>query len=331
MKYATRFSVHKGWKLLIADMGISPADALKLAGLPADIFNRDEASLSTAEYYNLWLALEQLAGEEQLPLMVGSAISAEVFDPPIFASLCSPNLNVALQRLQRFKRLIGPMKLNLQIDDQATAVSIECYDKSQEMPISLGTMEMVFFAQLSRMATRAQIVPKQVSLIQLPKDVTPYNDYFGISVIQGEINEIIFTPEDAKRPFLTDNAGMWSFFEPGLQQKLSELDSSASMSERIKNLLLEMLPSGQSSMEETASRLAVSKRTLQRRLNEEGESFQSILQQTREQLAKHYLTHSEMSQGEISFLLGFNDTNSFIRAYSSWTGQSPGQYRTNIH
>jgi AraC-like DNA-binding protein len=82
-------------------------------------------------------------------------------------------------------------------------------------------------------------------------------------------------------------------------------------------------------MEAVANKLAVSKRTLQRRLNEESTTFNNELNKPRESLARHYLAKSEMSGGQISFLLGFEDPNSFFRAFHSWTGLTPNQMRMN--
>jgi AraC-like DNA-binding protein len=95
----------------------------------------------------------------------------------------------------------------------------------------------------------------------------------------------------------------------------------------VKSALLEMLPSGRSSIEKTASRLGMSKRTLQRQLSLESSSFQGILNTTRQELAQHYLSRSEISQSEIGYLLGYQDGNSFLRAFRSWTGTTPGEYR----
>ena len=80
-----------------------------------------------------------------------------------------------------------------------------------------------------------------------------------------------------------------------------------------------------------ASQLGVSTRTLQRRLQDEGQSFQGLLNQTREKLASHYLTHSSLSGAEISFLLGFEDPNSFFRAFHQWTGATPEAARARLH
>ena len=137
----------------------------------------------------------------------------------------------------------------------------------------------------------------------------------------------MLSAEDAERPFLTANEQMWTFFEPELRRRLSELDEAATMSDRVSSVLLEMLPGGHSSIQEVSRQLRVSTRTLQRRLKGEGTNFQHILNQNRERLARHYLKNSSMSGAEISFLLGFDEPNSFFRAFQHWTGQTPERVR----
>lgn len=121
---------------------------------------------------------------------------------------------------------------------------------------------------------------------------------------------------------------MWSFFESGLKKRLSDLDAEATMSQRVQSALLEMLPGGQSTIEQVATRLAMSKRSLQRYLSEESTAYQDVLNATRKELARHYLARSPISPGEIAWLLGFQDSNSFNRAFKGWTGITPGEYRS---
>ena len=75
----------------------------------------------------------------------------------------------------------------------------------------------------------------------------------------------------------------------------------------------------------------MSKRTLQRKLTSEAESFQSVLQSVRAELADHYLESSKMSLGEIAFLIGFRESNSFIRAYSTWKGRRLDITENNVN
>ena len=121
---------------------------------------------------------------------------------------------------------------------------------------------------------------------------------------------------------------MWGFFEPDLRKRLSDLDASATTADRARAALLELLPSGAASVTAVSERLGTSTRTLQRRLKQENRSFQALLNETREELARHYLKTSNLSGAEISFLLGFEDPNSFFRAFHSWTGKTPEQARS---
>ncbi|WP_338845087.1 AraC family transcriptional regulator ligand-binding domain-containing protein [Massilia sp. W12] len=327
MKQAQRFTVLRGWKLIMRDMGIPVAHVLRRAALPEDLFARSDATLSAAEYFALWQALEDEAGGDTLPLRIGQAISVEAFDPPIFACLCSADLNQALPRLAGFKRLIGPLTLALESTPQATHATFGCYGHAGPLPRSLGATELVFLTQLARLATRQRIVPLRLELPAPPQDAAPYTAFFGSPIQTGPAPRISFAAADASLPFLTEDAAMWGFFAAGLQQRLADLDAQAGMAERVKSALLDMLPAGQGTMEQVAARLTISKRSLQRHLGTEGLCFQDVLNQTRHELARHYLQHSQISPGEISWLLGFQDGNSFIRAFKSWSGRTPGEWR----
>ncbi|HSI51285.1 MAG TPA: AraC family transcriptional regulator ligand-binding domain-containing protein [Ideonella sp.] len=331
MKRASRFVVASSWQLMLGDMRIDTAAVLAHAGLPADLFHRGDAALSPAEYFRFWHGIERAAGEREVGLLLAEHFKAEAFDAPIFASLCSPNFNVAARRLSHYKPLIGPLLLDVDQGRNLTRLSLACYGAEGQLPRALSLTELVFFCQLIRFGTRERIVPRVVQLAELPRDVAPYAAYFGCALRRADQTEIHFSAADAAKPFLTFNAAMWDFFEGKLNQKLADLDASASTAQRVRAVLLEALPSGEASIEAVADRLAVSKRTLQRKLTAEAEGFQDILAATRTELADHYLKQSKLSLGEISFLLGFQEPNSFIRAYRGWKGVSPSAFRTQVH
>ena len=321
------FSVHPGWQILFADLNIESANVLRVAGLPRDLFARPRALLSTEEYFRLWTAVEAVSPDPALPLRIGAALSAEVFDPPIFAAFCSPNLNIALSRLATYKRLVCPMALDIDARKKATTVKVRWLDTSVRPPSALMGFEVVFFVQLARMATRTRLCPLEVVSPAPLEPADAYTEYFGVRARLGKQLKVSFSRDDAERPFLTANDAMWKTFEPELRKRLSELDQTASTSERVQAALLELLPSGSTSIEMVAQRLGTSSRTLQRRLRNEERSFQSVLNKTREDLARHYLRTTDMTGAEISFLLGFEDPNSFFRAFHHWTGETPEQAR----
>ncbi|HEL5571735.1 TPA: AraC family transcriptional regulator ligand-binding domain-containing protein [Stenotrophomonas maltophilia] len=308
MASKTTFPIEQGLRPLLKDMGIRIDHVLRRAGLPEDLLSHPTGVLTTTEHFRLWQGLEAEAADPQLPLRIAGMIQADSFVPPLFAALCSANMTQAVQRLATYKRLMAPMRMETSTGAQGELLVMPHWIGAEsEVPFILVATEVAFLMRLIRLGTREHIQAMKVTLHATAC--------------------ITLSPSDADRPFLTANDAIWQMFEPDLRRRLGELDATATTAQRVRSVLLELLPGGQSSIEAVAKRLAMSTRTLQRRLDDEGDSFRSIVNRTREDLAKHYLTQTKLSISEISFLLGFDDPNSFYRAFHGWTGQTPDSMR----
>ncbi len=328
------FSMNIGWKALLKDLGLRADYVLRRAGIPEDLFSRAEPGLVTADYFRFWCALEAEARDPMFSLRIVETVSVESFDPPLFAALCSANLMQAVQRLAKYKQLLAPMSLEVEVGNSGElTVSPSWLALPTEVPLSLQVAEIAFFVKLARLATREPVKALRVALPELPPSVYArrYENFFGTPMQLGASPSITFAATDVLRPFLTVNEGMWRVFEPDLRRRLSELDATATTAERVRAVLLELLPSNAATIEKAAERLGLNKRTLQRRLEDEGENFRTLVNATRESLARHYLSNTTMSGGEIAFLLGFEDPNSFYRAFQDWTGQTPDSARHAIY
>jgi len=321
------YAILPGWRLLLRDAGINPAGVLRRAGLPADLFARDRALLESEDYFKLFLGIEAEADDPAIALRLGSAVSADVFDPPMFAAFSSSNLNVALERIARYKPLIGPMVLNLAVGKTTTALTIDWPTSTTPVAAVLVQTELAFFVQLARIGTRDRICPLEVGAPQRAEPAAAFTRYFGVPVHKATTARLVFSAQDAATPFLTANEKMWEVFEPELGRRLSDLDRSASTADRVRAALLEMLPGGAPATAAVAERLGTTARTLQRRLHEEDDSYQAVLSRTRHELANHYLHHTVLPAAEISYLLGYEDPNCFFRAFRGWTGVTPLQAR----
>jgi AraC-like DNA-binding protein len=327
MTHPAHYPVPTAARLLLADLRLSVDNVLRRAGLPGDLFACVRVSLSTDQYFRLWQAIADEADDPRLPLRIGTAVPVEGFDAPLFAALCSPDLNTALQRFAQYKRLVAPMVLRVDQAGEGTCVDLAWPETTVPPPAVLVLTELVFFVEFARTATRSRIRPLAAHSPQLPQDATAFSDYLGVKMTKAKTPSLLFSAGDATRPFLTANEQMWQDFEPGLKRRLFELDHTATTAERVHSALLELLPGGAASMDAVCKRLGTSARTLQRRLREEDETFQGILNRTREALARHYLKRPELTATEISFLLGYDDPSSFFRAFTSWTGKTPEQAR----
>ncbi len=95
----------------------------------------------------------------------------------------------------------------------------------------------------------------------------------------------------------------------------------------MKGVVKRLLAGGRPDLEEIARALGASVRTLQRRLGEGGITFQQVVEQARRELARYYLLQSSLDLSEIAYLVGYEDANSFFRAFHQWEGAPPGRWR----
>jgi AraC-like DNA-binding protein len=324
---ADRFTLDPSIQVLLRDLGIPAGRVLRRAQLPAGLFRGGPVALTPDEYFRFWDALDAEGEDASLAVAIGQAISVEMFSPPIFAALCSPNLETAARRIATYKPLIGPVRVAITVDKAGLTVSYR-WAAGMTPPELLAATELVFWVALARIATRHQVRPVRVTMPQLPPDAGPVADYFGVRLSKGPTWCVTFAAADAARPFLTESEPMWRFFAPELRRRLADLQTAASAAERVRAALVETLPAGDHTMTTVARHLATSPRTLQRQLQHEGTNFQAVLTDTREHLARHYLAHSAMTTAEIAYLLAYDDTNSFYRAFRTWTGSTPDAVRT---
>jgi len=321
------YALDPGYKGLLTSAGLCSEGVLRRASLPEDLWSQADVRLTTDQYFSFAHAIQDAADDPLFALRFIDTISAEWFSPPVFAALCSPNLTTAVSRLARFKPLLAPVELEVTSTPTELRVCYEWLDSTMGSPVFLTGSEALFLAKLARMGTRQHIDATTVILREMPPRREAYEAYLGCPITRGDRMSVTFSAEAATRPFLSNNGAMWDIFEPQLRKRLSDLEDAASFEARTRSVLLEALPGGQTSLEAAAKKLAVSTRTLQRRLRDEGTTFKAVVRETRQDLARHYLGHTRLSYAEIGYLLGFQDTSSFFRAFHDWTGTTPDSAR----
>ena len=274
---------------------------------------------SLEEYFRLMQAIDTLSPDAQTPIRLAVSDGIETFSPPVFAAYCSRNALVCLKRLAQYKPLIDTLLYQVEETDTEVSVEILSDNAELELPEILVGIEFVFLVGLIRKATKEHITPLSVK-IKHPMKNPAYVDYVEIPIATGTKNQLIFSKTDTQIPFISRNESMWECFEPELKRRLSMMETDDSCSARVKSALMELLPRGVCTVDDVAKKLGYSKCSLQRKLQEEDTSFQKHLNHTQELLAKTYLANTDMSAEDIAFLLGYQETGSFLRAFAMWIG-----------
>lgn len=320
-----KFPLDKNYAALLKKYGIPIDELLKRAKLPLDIFVRDNSYVISDEYYRFMKAIEDIIPDKKMPIMLATADNIETITQPIFAAYCSSNARECIKRIAQYKSLVGAIIFDVSEDESGITINIKGDDNINLPQIIVG-VEMVLLTNLIRKATKENIIPVNISVRET--FVNPeYEKFLGQKAEVGMMNSITFNIKDSEIPFITRNESMWNFFEPELKKRLSEMHIDDSFSAKVRSLLVELLPAGKSTIDDVAVLLRMSKRSLQRKLKEENTTFQKQLNHVRELLAKNYIKNTQLSSEDIAYLLGYQDLNSFFRAFSLWTGKSVTTYK----
>ena len=321
MKYV--FDRHFGRLFEIAGMDVRKI--LMEAHQPEDLFSRREILLTKEEYFTLMACAGRQANVDAV-LRIATEEGIETFSPPIFAAYCSSNGENFITRLAHYKRLVGPLRYLVEKHDGRVEIEIRGTEDDDLIPDFWVEIELAFIVCLIRRATKTNVTPLSITMINGCTD-KPLLDFMGCSVSQGERVILTMQESDMQLPFTTRNDSMWQFIEPELRRRLSEMEVDDTIAARVRSALVELLPAGMTTIDHVASKLCMSRRTLQRKLADEQTTFQQQLNSTRMLLAKNYLRNSERTSDDIAFLLGYEDTTSFLRAFNVWTGMTITEYR----
>lgn len=323
------FLINAPVHLILLSIGINPENVLKRAGLPLNFFNTLDRRLSVEDYFNFIKAMELEGNDELLAYKIGSAITPEFIGPVLSASLCSKDFKSALLRIKHYKKLIGPMTLDLTIQEDKTVLDFHWIENILDPPEFYILFKLMLFVQIARIGTRKRINPL---LIESPinlKYKKEYFDFFGVKFTKGNNIKLVFNTKDTTIPFVTSNEELWLSLEPSLSIQLTNIQNNFSIADEVRAAIIKLLPSGNYSLYSISKLIGISMRTLQRRLKEDKTTYKDILFQTRQNLALHYL-EKNFSGSEIAFLLGFENPCSFYRAIQSWTGKTAKQMRHAI-
>lgn len=314
------------YKDLLEWHGISVEEVLKKAQLPGDALNHRVPTMTEEGYYRFMQAIDDVMKDEVLPIKLSTTNKIESFSLPIFASYCAKNGAACIERLARHKRLIGPMQFVVTKDEETTTVEMLGSDEALSQPAFLISSEFCFLTNIIRRATKEDIDPVKAEIKELPKG-SAISDFLQCEIEKAGRNALTFKNSDLEIPFISYDENMWSYFEPELTKRLAELDVDESTAARVRSALSELLPGGQCGIEDVAAKLGLSRRTLQRKLADESTSFQKQLNSVRETLAIHYIRNTDMTTNDIAFLLGYAEINSFLRAFTVWTGKSITEFK----
>jgi AraC-like DNA-binding protein len=313
----------------LEELGLSPVAVLRQAGLPLGLFDEEKILVRTEELFALYQGIGQASRDPAIGLKLGTEERVERYDPIGIAALYTRSFRDALLRLARYKQLTCPEKIHLVERGGECAVHFEWLLAHDPEPALLVDVCFARVVSIGRRGTGRAVNPKRLELQRAPAQREIYEAHFQCPVkFRARENALVFSKADVDRPFLTHNPDLLAMVAPQLEAELSQHLAQKTIGEQVKGILKQLMAGQRPSLHDVARELHLSTRTLQRRLTDEDASFQRLVEESRRELAHHYLLHSSLELNETAYLLGYEDANSFFRAFHLWEGTSPGAWRS---
>lgn len=324
-----RFRISSLWPQRLTEQNLALPALLQRAGLPAGFFQQEKVLATTAEFFALWRAIGEMSSDPAIGLKLGAEPRFERYQPSAIAAVCSRSFRDALQRIARYKQLTCPEEIHVRTTGGEASVEFVYLQAAEEQPEVLVDLVLAWILSIGRRGTDGQITPLRLELSRPVRHRELLETHFGCGVrFKARRNALVFRDRDLDRPFVTHNTELLAAIGAQLETELRERKAGADVGAQVKHTLKRSLAGRRPTLQEVAQALGTSARTLQRRLTDTGITFQQLVEDTRRELAHHYLKHSAVELNETAFLLGYEDANSFFRAFQGWEGTSPGEWRT---
>ena len=182
---------------------------------------------------------------------------------------------------------------------------------------------------LIRQLTNENFNPKEMHFsYKKPEYIDAYEAHFrSFLKFNQKEDSIVFRKEQFKIPIPGYQPYMKDILSQYANVKIAKLESNIRFQDKIRQIIMELLPKGTLSIEMVSEKLNMSRWTLTRKLRAEGTTFKDLLKIQRKKMALNYLGNKKISMAEIAFLLGYSEVSAFQRAFKNWTGKNPPKFK----
>jgi AraC-like DNA-binding protein len=313
--------------------GVDADALLKQTGLTAQQIFDERARIAARTQVRFLNLVAETLKDEDLGIRLAQQAELRTLGLLYYVLASSRTLSEALTRASRYSSINNESIRISYRRDGHDIVTYQCVGISRLSDRHQIELFVTLAVRLCRQLTGREIVPRAIKLMHQRADLPPdLKSFFGCTFQFGASGDELTLPREtgdiaivSADPFL--NSLLEKYCEEavsGRQTKSSDWRVS------VENAMAQLLPHGQATLPEVSRRLAITPRTLARRLASENTTFADVLESLRHDLATRYLRDPERSISEIAWLLGYQQTSSFDRAFRRWAGINPGDARSKF-
>jgi AraC-like DNA-binding protein len=316
-----------------AAFGVNPAELSARTGFEPALARDPDAKISLALETALWLEAARLSADDAFGLHAAERAEAGAFGVLDYAVRTAPTFRSALERLCRYNRLLHDAAIFTLSEHGATLRLEHAFRDRAEAPCRhAAECTLACVVLIGSGLADVPLRPRAVTFAHARPSAAAVAEHVRIFGCEPQFSEAVNALEyervESERPLPRADAALSRVIERHAEGLLAQLPPpEASTSDRVRHLVSTLLNAGAPTLADVATRLKTGERSLQRKLADEGRSFELLLDEIRQSLAQRYLADRSLAITEIAYLLGYSEPSPFHRAFKRWTGMTPREAR----
>jgi AraC-like DNA-binding protein len=306
---------------------------LRDCGLDRSVFSDADAFVGIALYARLLTETARHIGDDCFGLHFGEHYNPKNIGPLIYVVLNSPILRAGIENVERYLAVHNQgARWFLSFERERVYLRYELKDMACEDMRQYNELVMVVALNTLRLMVGSRWHPVEVHFLHPePASIAEHQRVFGAPVSFGcPAAALVIDRELLDRQVPAADPRLYGILRRYLDRVLEEMPSEDDLLAAARRSIGELMRDGDPTLARVAKNLAMSPRTLERRLNERGVSFKALMADTRRRFAINYLRDRGNTLTGIAFLLGYSEVSAFNRAFKRWTGQTPMAFRRDL-
>jgi len=310
--------------------GLDTRQILQAARLDPVTLQNPDARIPIEQVNLLWQKAYELSNDPNLALHAIEVLPFGAYRVIDYLASSAPTIGGAFAKVSDYFPLINTVvRLPYAVGDHHVTFGVEAPSRPSAItrPYAEYTLAAVFLR--TRIGTNRPFRLIRVEFSHpRPADISEHERIFDCPVTFGaQTCQMVIARDVWDMPRTESNPTLFSALDTHARMLLDGLPSPADIVGRVREAIEAELRGGNPKLESIARRLAMSPRTLQRRLRDQGVLFNDVLDAMRFRAAKSCLAQGDIAGSEVAYLLGFAEQSSFNRAFRRWSGQTPTEYR----
>ncbi len=265
-----------------------------------------------------------------LPLRAGAAMRCDDYGAFGLAWKSATTLRGSYDRAERYARVLTSVS-TYEVEPTVDGAFMHLH-RAGERRLGLRLSNEATIASIASISQQVSSEPFRPIAVYFkhaaPASIAHHEAYFGCPVHFGSDRDaLLVSAHTLRTPNKLGDPGLSRFFETHLAAEVAACSAEVTLDRQVRDHVSTCLSEGIPALSDVARHLGMSGRTLQRRLSEQGHSYQKLVDESRRQLAKRLLRQTDFSLIEVAFMTGFSEQSAFTRAFKRWAGQTPRSFR----